>query len=630
MKRRLISMLLALTFVFLLFPAAAFAAEPTLPSGLRDDEVAQAVSAYIEAHKDTTAAVSVAVFRGEETICQTAYGYANIEKGLAADNETVYEWGSITKLLVWVSAMQLWEQGRLSLEEDIRTYLPEGFLTRLKYDAPITMRNLMNHNAGWEDVMFQMCAPDAGSVLPLDEALRATEPAQVYRPGDVCAYSNWGVTLAGYIVERVSGQPFYEYVQEHIFRPLGMTHSSVSPVYSDNPWVMAKLQEGEGYSASLAPLGDGLYYTNLYPAGAAAGTLGDLLTFAKALVPGGKGASLLFEKSGTLTEMLSPTLTYPGTDAAYVCHGLWVHEFKVQALGHGGNTNMYSSNLLFDPDSGVGMVIMTNQSGELIYNYGLPETVFGKPGEAASSGVTSRNAAAGLSDMAGLYYSARVIRSGVGKIYTLLSLRPLLDRSGKLELFLFGLYDLDFTPAGPNTLIMTRRMGTEGFDMVARYSESGGTRMLSSLYGDMIEANADVWAVTAAFLLLLIAALWGTASLLIWFVRFILRKLRKRKREKDVFKKYHLLLCAAIPLLVVNILSVAGIMLSEKGTAATLMPHIIASIVLGILPVVYAALLAINWRRLVCGKARKAAYIITLCMGFVMTFSVLALELYKL
>ena len=185
MKCRLISTILVFAFCFLLLPTMAFATENTLPSGIRDAEAVQKIDAYIEAHKETTAAVSVAVFRGEDTIYQTAYGYAHIGNHLAADEKTVFEWGSVSKLLVWVSVMQLWEQGRISLDADVREYLPDGFLTRLKYQAPITMQNLMNHNAGWQDAIFQLCATDAGSVLPLGDALKATEPAQIYEPGMV-------------------------------------------------------------------------------------------------------------------------------------------------------------------------------------------------------------------------------------------------------------------------------------------------------------------------------------------------------------------------------------------------------------------------------------------------------------
>ena len=216
-------------------------------------------------------------------------------------------------------------------------------------------------------------------------------------------------------------------------------------------------------------------------------------------------------------------------------------------------------------------------------------------------------------------------------MYTLLNLRPLLSQgNGNLKASLFGLAELDLRPAGPNTLMLTQRLGTVEQKMLARYFEESGRKKISSLYGDMIEADAGIWALAIAFLLFGIAVLWSTAVLMISLIRFILRKIRKRERRKGFFHKYHIILCAAALVLMVNILLVGGIMIPGEGSAGVLVPHIAASIVLGILPVAYAVLLAAKWRKLACGKMQKAVYLITLCIGFVMTLNVLVLELYRL
>ncbi len=167
--------------------------------------------------------------------------------------------------------MQLWEEGLIDLEADVKEYLPEGFFTKLKYDEPITMLNLMNHNAGFEDAIFQMCAEDESKIISLEEALKIMEPYQINKPGEICSYSNWSVALAGYIVERITGQPFYEYVQEHIFNPLEMKNTGLDPKYSNNFWVKSRLLENQGYTHELVPKKNGLFYLNIYPAGSAAG-----------------------------------------------------------------------------------------------------------------------------------------------------------------------------------------------------------------------------------------------------------------------------------------------------------------------------------------------------------------------
>ena len=151
------------------------------------------------------------------------YGYANLDtqQRILPDTD-FFEWGSITKTLVWVSALQLEEKGLLDLNADIRRYLPDNFLRNLRYDAPITMLDLMNHTAGFEEYLIDFRYLNEQPVKPLADILSAHQPTQVFEPGSMSAYSNWGAALAGFIVERVSGQTFDEYVYELIFAPIGI------------------------------------------------------------------------------------------------------------------------------------------------------------------------------------------------------------------------------------------------------------------------------------------------------------------------------------------------------------------------------------------------------------------------
>lgn len=127
--------------------------------------------------------------------------------------------------------MQQWEQGNLDLDADIREYLPEGFLKKLQYkDEKVTMKNLMSHNAGFQESFYenQMC-DESDLYDSLENAVKACECYQAYHVGEYTAYSNYGTALASYIVARVSGQDYAEYVRENIFKPLGMEHTSIDP-----------------------------------------------------------------------------------------------------------------------------------------------------------------------------------------------------------------------------------------------------------------------------------------------------------------------------------------------------------------------------------------------------------------
>ena len=111
--------------------------------------------------------MSVAVFDGENDI-HIIYGKSDIENDISANEDTVYEWGSVSKLLVWTSAMQLYEQGKLDLNKDICSYLPEGFLSKLNYDTPITMTDLMNHSAGFLTPYKEIETSDINAIITLE------------------------------------------------------------------------------------------------------------------------------------------------------------------------------------------------------------------------------------------------------------------------------------------------------------------------------------------------------------------------------------------------------------------------------------------------------------------------------
>lgn len=191
MKKTFIFTLLTILTLGLFRPATALAEEQKLPSGTDRDKIGQKIQDYVKEHEKTTAGMATAVFDKDGTIYQGNFGYMNKEKGVKADDGSVFEWGSVTKLTVWISVMQLWEQGKINLEEDIRTYLPEGFLRNLRYNKPITMLDLMNHQSGFDEATLYMRSDKS-----IEEILKEQQPIQSFEPGTVTAYSNYGTGLA--------------------------------------------------------------------------------------------------------------------------------------------------------------------------------------------------------------------------------------------------------------------------------------------------------------------------------------------------------------------------------------------------------------------------------------------------
>lgn len=375
---RILAVILALVVSFGLCAASFAQSERTLPSGASYADIGNDIEAYVKKHEATTAAMEVAVFDAQSTIYRNAFGYADIEQKRKADFDTVFEWGSVTKLLVWVSVMQLWEQDKLDLEADITTYLPDTFVQKLKITQPVTMVQLMNHNAGFQEMIADLMIRNRNHVYSLEETLLQHPPVQIYEPGTVTAYSNWGTSLAAYIVECISGQSFSDYVHEHIFAPLGMKRTALLPDLSDREWVKEQRTQLQGYTADRKRIGRNFYHIPLYPSGMGTGTLEDFTTFAKALLPSEHRPSPLFQSESTLRELLSPTSHFAQSGVAQSSHGFWTTMYKIPVLGHGGNTITNSSMLLIDPASGTGIVVMTNQSEETIYNSDMPELIFGR------------------------------------------------------------------------------------------------------------------------------------------------------------------------------------------------------------------------------------------------------------
>ena len=165
----------------------------------------------------------VTVVKDGQVVTTRGYGWADTGASggqpVAVDPQTsLFRVASISKIPTSIAAMQLVEQGKVDLDTDISAYL--DFEIERRFDEPLTLRHLLTHSAGFDE---------HGSLTPgtdLEAYVKNDPPAQVFVPGTTPGYSNYGMALAGYIVQRVSGQPFETYVREHVLEPAGMTTST--------------------------------------------------------------------------------------------------------------------------------------------------------------------------------------------------------------------------------------------------------------------------------------------------------------------------------------------------------------------------------------------------------------------
>jgi len=309
---------------------------------------------------------AVAVVRDGEVLLAKGYGYADLEKGVSVDPEqTIFRVGSVGKLFTWTAVMQLIEQGKLDLNADINTYL--DFRIPDTYPQPITLEHLLTHTAGFEESWLETFALDPDDVLPAGEWLATHIPARVRPPGDSAAYSNYSAELAGYIVERVSGQPYDQYIQAQILDPLGMTHSSASGRMPANQrahasvgyfyvdGVFEAVPDEADYSGQLA----------MVPAGGHVSSITDMARFIIAHLQDGRYSDANIGEVRILEESTAPqmhsTLYAPDPRLLGTAYGLFDFSDNGQrTLGHSGDTLGFRTLLLLMPEQNLGVFVAYN------------------------------------------------------------------------------------------------------------------------------------------------------------------------------------------------------------------------------------------------------------------------------
>lgn len=180
---------------------------------------------YSLATGDLAGAVVVVVKDGE-IVTERGFGYADVASKKPVDPKlTLFRPGSVSKLFTWTAVMQLVEQGKIDVDADVNQYLPDDFKVPPRDGKPVTMRNIMTHTAGYEEQIKNIITenPETADYVTL---LKRWMPNRVFEPGTTPAYSNYATSLAGFIVERVSGESFFDYMDKHVFAPLDMKHST--------------------------------------------------------------------------------------------------------------------------------------------------------------------------------------------------------------------------------------------------------------------------------------------------------------------------------------------------------------------------------------------------------------------
>jgi CubicO group peptidase (beta-lactamase class C family) len=311
---------------------------------------------------DMAGAVVVVVKDGT-VLLEKGFGFADVSKKLRMDPEqTMVRIGSTSKLFTWTAVMQLVEQGKLDLDRNINDYL--DFTIPNDFGKPVTLRDLMNHRGGFEEGLKDILWTNPQGVPSTEAYLKDHKRPMLFAPGEVPAYSNYGAALAGYIVERISKEPFERYIERHILVPLGMTHTSFDQPLPER--FAAAVSKGYR-TASAAPGPYELIVTR--PAGSGTTTVADMSRFMIAHLQDGHFGDAEILQIETAKRMHSPSESAP-PGFATMAHGFFreLHNGRT-VIGHGGDTIFFHNEFELLPTEGVGIEFTFNSRGreEAVY-----------------------------------------------------------------------------------------------------------------------------------------------------------------------------------------------------------------------------------------------------------------------
>lgn len=296
-------------------------------------------------------AIAIALVDDQTVVWSKGFGFADPEKKIPATADTVFRVGSVSKLFTDIAVMKLVEAGRLDLDAPVTKYLPD-FRPKNPFNTPITLRHLMTHRAGLVREppvgnYFDNVNADLGKMV---ESLNQT--TLLYAPGTKIKYSNAGVAVVGYVLQKTQGQPFAKYVKENVLDVLGMKASAFEPVPETQKNLAKAIMWTLGGREFPAPT----FELGMAPAASMYSTVNDLALFLRALSNDGTTSTLPILKPETLQQMWKPQFAEGAKSGVGL--GFFVGDHKGRRrVGHDGAMYGFATELAYLPDEKLGVVV---------------------------------------------------------------------------------------------------------------------------------------------------------------------------------------------------------------------------------------------------------------------------------
>lgn len=298
----------------------------------------------------------ITIITDSSVVFNKGYGFADVENEIPVDGEkTIFRIASITKTFTAMAVLQLVEQGKLNLHEDIRAYLPDDDFDFLS-DEPITLHHLLTHTAGFDLTDTGDAALIPEDVIPLEEMARRRMPDRVHKTGEVYSYSNFGYTLLGYIIQEVSGMPYEDYMRRNLLEPLGMVNTGIrQPLPEPYKSNLAKSYVWKGEQVALER-----DYTNTLPGGGIISSGADMANYMRMHLNQGT-----FEENQLISPEGHELLTSHKFGSRHTKYGICYSFFENmwtgrRSLEHSGGQLGFVSLMALIPETGTGIFIAQN------------------------------------------------------------------------------------------------------------------------------------------------------------------------------------------------------------------------------------------------------------------------------
>jgi CubicO group peptidase (beta-lactamase class C family) len=484
--------------------------------------------------KGDIAGAVVTVVKDGKVLFEKGYGYSDAEKKTpVSPQDTLFRPGSISKTFTWTAVMQQVEQGKLNLDADVNQYI--DFKIPPTFGKPTTLRDIMTHRSGFEETIKDLFVGEEKELTPMSRYLPSHLPKEIFAPGTIPAYSNYATTVAAYAVQRVSGQDFNDYLDEHFFKPLNMTRATFRQPLPESlkPFMSNGYDLGSGKPQHFE-------WVEVAPAGSLSASAESMAHWMIMHLQNGRYGDVQILKPETAIQMHARQKGWPANMNA-MCLGFYEQNLNGhRVISHGGDTELFHSDLFLILDSNVGLFVSYNSGGRPQHGDArgdlyikFMDRYFPAPPANEPTLATAKEDAQGV---AGSYKISRRFETNILAVTTVLGQAKIVANPKDNTIYLDGLFKKENgQPRHFREIAPMLFKSVDGPEKMALVKDKDGHRLLYIDYPFMVfqEVDATLDGQTLNYVVMGLGIGVVVLTILFWPVSAILRKHYKQSLMLD-------------------------------------------------------------------------------------------------